>query len=82
MKDKIIEIIENCHQYSIKSDAAADAILEIIKERYEVTRRDYFAAAAVSGMCGSLKYLPTSDPETIVQSAVVIADAMLEAREK
>lgn len=32
MRDKIIEIIEKCHEYSIKSDAAADAIIALFPD--------------------------------------------------
>lgn len=51
-----------------------------------LTKRDYFAAQAISGMCASFPNVIQSNLEhfiqTMPQTAYGIADAMLEARKK
>ena len=47
-----------------------------------MTLRDYFAAAALGGMCSSLELVAKMDAEERARYAYVNADAMLAEREK
>jgi hypothetical protein len=56
----------------------SDALRWNDSEYHGMTLRDYFAAAALQGMCAGLQR--GDDPDAVPEFAYMMADAMLEAR--
>lgn len=47
-----------------------------------ISKREYYASMALSGLCASIKYRPTTEPAPLVKSAIVLADLLIGELEK
>lgn len=54
---------------------------EVQREMQGMTMRDYFAAKAMAGIMAIPDHWYQNNPEDIAETAYVLADAMLKARE-
>lgn len=54
----------------------------VLEREHGMTLWDHYAGQALAGLCASIKYHPTSNPEEVAKTAGHLAALMLAEREK